>query len=160
MTRWIVSVFVVSTLLASFSASAANRHWAGGSSGSWTNKACWAENSVPTSSDTVIFDTNGDVYVRTTAGEKEYNLYCAAIRVESGNVSFSSGRTLGFLKNNCGGTGVVYVAENATLCVTNSWGGGNKDTPSARACLRKEGKGVFKTTNNRGYSDASAAQAR
>lgn len=153
MTRWIVSVFVVSTLLASFSASAANRHWAGGSSGSWTNKACWAENAVPTRSDTVIFNTNGDVYVRTASSD--YNLYCAVIRVESGNVSFSSGRTLGFQKDYCGGTGVVYVAENATLCVTNSWGGGNKDTPSARACLRKEGKGVFKTTNILGYSDAS-----
>ncbi|MBQ6329401.1 MAG: hypothetical protein IJI35_10340, partial [Kiritimatiellae bacterium] len=83
-------MLIVVVLLASFSASAANRHWAGGSSGSWTNKACWAENSVPTSSDTVIFDTDGDVYVRTASSD--YNLYCAAIRVESGNVSFSSGR--------------------------------------------------------------------
>ena len=148
-------MLIVVVLLASFSASAAERHWAGGTFGSWTNKACWAENAVPTRSDTVIFDTNGDVYVRTASSDS--NLYCAGIRVESGNVSFSSGRTLGFQKGYCGGTGVVYVAEGSTLCVTNSWGGGNKDTPSSRACLRKEGKGVFKTTNNLGYSDASGS---
>ena len=149
----IVWGLALAALLMSNWASAAERHWAGGAFGSWTNKACWAENAVPTRSDTVIFDTNGDVYVRTASSD--YNLYCAAIRVESGNVSFASGRTLGFQKNYCGGTGVVYVAENATLCVTNSWGGGNKDTPSSRACLRKEGEGVFKTTNILGYSDAS-----
>ena len=155
MTRWIVSVFVVSTLFASFSASAAELHWAGGTLGSWTNKACWAENAVPTRSDTVIFNTEGDVCVRTESSA--YNLYCAGIRVESGNVSFASGTSMGFQKNYCGGTGVVYVAEGATLCVTNTWGGGDKSTPSARACLRKEGKGIFKSVNTLGYSSASGS---
>ena len=128
----------LTVLLMTNSALAAERHWAGGAVGSWTNKACWAENAVPTRSDTVIFNTSGDVYVRTASSD--YNLYCAKMRIESGNVWFGAGRSLGFQKAYCGETGVVYVAEGSALCVTNTWGGGNKDTPSSRACLRKEGK--------------------
>ena len=149
----ILSCAVGVTLLAAMSASAADRHWQGGAYGFWTNKASWAENAVPTRSDTVIFNTAGDVCVNTSSSD--YNLYCAGVRVESGDVAFTSAKTIGFQKSYCGGTGVVYVAEGSTLCVSNYWGGGDKNTPSYRACFRKEGAGVFRSTRTIGYSGDS-----
>lgn len=142
-------VVALSIVFAAKTVYAADCVWIGGAEGApsdWNTAANW-RGGVPGRSDVAIFESGDWLITSSTSGDK----YVSGIKVLSGNVYFSkSAMPIAFQKAYCP-TGMLYVAEGATLCFSNFVSSGSA-TVSSQAAVAKYGAGTLRFCNRIGYS--------